>query len=270
MIQRGWRIAAATALGTSHAKDGTVCQDSHACRVFKDHTGRPVAVLVVSDGAGSASRADEGADAACRTIIEAVEVYLANGGRITSIDEDLARSWLETVRAEIAFQATETGSVPRDYACTLLAAVVAEDAAAFLQIGDGAMVVSDDAEEWSWVHWPQRGEYANTTYFVTDDNAAAHLAFDLVERRLTEVAAFTDGIEPLVLHYASKTVHAPFFGTMFGPVRALEVEGIDTELSLGLEQYLASPTVCERTDDDKTLILATRRPPVADAETALP
>jgi hypothetical protein len=57
---------------------------------------------------------------------------------------------------------------------------------------------------------------------------------------------------------------------MFGPVRALEVEGIDTELSLGLEQYLASPTVCERTDDDKTLILATRRPPVADAETALP
>lgn len=266
MIGRGWRIAAAAAIGTSHIKQGTVCQDSHACRVFEDGAGRPVAVFVVSDGAGSAARADEGSDIACRTIVEAVEVFLANGGQVAAIDIDTARSWMEMVQSAITFLADEAGAVPRDYACTLLVAVVAEDAAAFIQVGDGAMVVADEAGEWSWVHWPQRGDYANTTYFVTDASAADQMAFDSVERTVDEVAVFTDGIEALVLHYATKTVHAPFFDKMFVPVRALEAEGIDQGLSAGLERYLASPTVCERTDDDKTLVLATRRQPIPEGE----
>jgi hypothetical protein len=266
MSGRGWRIAAASAIGTSHIKQGTVCQDSHTCRIFEDGTGRTVGVFVVSDGAGSASRADEGSDITCRTLTEAVEVFLANGGLVAAIDVDMARHWLEMVKSAIAFRADETISAQREYACTLLAAVVAEDAAAFLQIGDGAMVVADETGEWSWIHWPQRGDYANTTYFVTDDNASDQMAFDLIERRVDEVAAFTDGIEGLVLHYATKTVHAPFFDKMFVPVRALKSEGVDQGLSAGLEQYLSSPAVCERTDDDKTLILATRRPPIADGK----
>lgn len=265
----GWRIAAASAIGTSHIKQGTVCQDSHACRVFEDGAGRHVAVFVVSDGAGSAARAEEGSDIACRTIVEAVEVLLANGGQVAAIDADTARSWVEMVQSAITFRADEAGAVPRDYACTLLVAVVAEDAAIFIQVGDGAMVVADEAGEWSWVHWPQRGDYANTTYFVTDASATDQMAFDLVERRVDEVAVFTDGIEALVLHYASKTVHAPFFDKMFVPVRGLEAEGVDQGLSAGLERYLASPTVCERTDDDKTLVLATRRPPIMEAEAAV-
>lgn len=83
---------------------------------------------------------------------------------------------------------------------------------------------------------------------------------------IDEVALFTDGIESLVLHYASKTVHNRFFDNMFAPVRALEKEGMDADLSKELEKYLASPAVCERTDDDKTLILAKRRPPLVAVE----
>lgn len=266
----GWRIAAASAIGTSHIRQGTVCQDSHACRIFEDIDRRAVMVLVVSDGAGSADRADMGSYLACRTIQEAVEVYLAGGGRIIDVTLDTARSWVEMVQTAIAFQAEEDGLAPRTYACTLLAAIVAGDSAAFLQIGDGAIVVADEMGEWSWVHWPQRGEFANATYFVTEDGAADQLAFDLAARRIDDVALFTDGIESLVLHYATKTVHTPFFDKMFVPVRALENDGVDGKLSAGLERYLASAPVCERTDDDKTLILATRRrsPVVEDAEEA--
>lgn len=268
MSGRGWRIAAASTIGTSHIKQGTICQDSHACRILEDGAGKTVAVLVVSDGAGSATRADEGSDLACSTIIEAVEVFLANGSQVADIDIDTARSWVEMVQTAITFRAGENGAVPRDYACTLLAAVIAEDAAAFMQIGDGAMVVPNEAGEWTWVHWPQRGDYANTTYFVTEEGAVDQLAFDLVERQVDEVALFTDGIEALVLHYATRAVYAPFFDKMFMPVRALEVEGVDLGLSTGLERYLATPMVCERTDDDKTLVLATRRPTVSVTEAA--
>jgi hypothetical protein len=268
MTGRGWRIAAASAIGTSHIKQGTVCQDGHTCRILEDGAGKAVAVLVVSDGAGSASRADEGSYLACRTILEAVEVFLADGNRVIDIGPDIARSWVEMVQMAIAFQAEEDSTVPRDYACTLLAAVIAEDAAAFLQIGDGAMVVADETGEWTWVHWPQRGDYANTTYFVTEEGAVDQLAFDLVKRQVDEVAVFSDGIEALVLHYATKTVHGSFFDKMFVPVRASEVEGVDQSLSAGLKRYLATSMVCERTDDDKTLILATKLAPVMAIEGA--
>jgi hypothetical protein len=46
---------------------------------------------------------------------------------------------------------------------------------------------------------------------------------------------------------------------MFGPVRRSKVVGEDIALSQELESYLSSPTILERTDDDKTLVLATRR-----------
>ena len=74
-----------------------------------------------------------------------------------------------------------------------------------------------------------------------------------------EIALLSDGIEPLVLHYASRTVHGPFFDCMFGPVRRSQAIGEDLALSQDLEGYLSSPAILERTDDDKTLVLAMRR-----------
>jgi hypothetical protein len=85
------------------------------------------------------------------------------------------------------------------------------------------------------------------------------LKFEHRHGSIDEIALLSDGIEPLVLHYASQTVHAPFFNRMFGPVRRSEVIGEDRALSQNLEGYLASPAILERTDDDKTLVLATRR-----------
>ena len=48
---------------------------------------------------------------------------------------------------------------------------------------------------------------------------------------------------------------------MFGPVRRSQAIGEDLALSQDLESYLTSPAILERTDDDKTLVLATRRQP---------
>ena len=103
------------------------------------------------------------------------------------------------------------------------------------------------------------GEFANTTYFVTDDRADERMMFELCSRRIDEVALFTDGIERLVLHEASRTVFAPFFNRMLPAVRRLAASGTDRKLSMDLEQYLNSPVICDKTDDDKTLVLATRR-----------
>lgn len=257
---RGWRIAAASALGTSHSKLETPCQDAHAVRLFADIDGEDVLVVVVSDGAGSAAKAEIGAWLTCSTIVEATEVYLIDGGKVSDIGRPVAQSWVGIVQQAIVQRAENDGCIPRDYACTMLVAVVGQDAAAIMQIGDGATVVSAD-EGWCWVHWPQRGEFANMTYFVTEAGVEERLAFDLCSGRIEEIAVFSDGIERLVLHDTSRSVFTPFFDSMFTAVRALKSEGLDAALSDDLETYLNSKLICDKTDDDKTLVLATRRAP---------
>jgi hypothetical protein len=194
-----------------------------------------------------------------RALIEQVELFFAQDRGLASMTEDDAHKWLDAVRKAIAHHASDAGRDMRDYACMMLFALVGMDTAVFFQIGDGVIVVNEQTPEWSWVFWPDRGEFANTTFFVTDPAAADHLRFELCRGSIAEIALLTDGIEPLVLHYASRTVHAPFFARVFGPVRRSIAVGEDLALSRELESYLSSPAILRRTDDDKTLVLATRR-----------
>jgi protein phosphatase 2C-like protein len=254
-----WRFACATVIGSSHVKSGTPCQDQYHCRVFRSNADEPIIAVAVSDGAGSATRGEDGAAITCASLIEQAELFLARNHGLASMTKEDAHGWLDAVRKAIADRASHAEHEVRDYACTMLFALVGAEAAVFFQIGDGVIVVNDQALHWSWVLWPERGEFANTTFFVTDGAAADHLRFEHRQGSIDEIALLTDGIEPLVLHYASQTVHAPFFDRMFGPVRRSEAIGEDLSLSQDLESYLSSPAILERTDDDKTLVLATRR-----------
>jgi hypothetical protein len=192
--------------------------------------------------------------------MKGVERHFGRGLGVVDIDETVARGWIAETASQLREVADESGGSISDYACTLLASVVSDDAAAFLQIGDGAIVVSQGEEDgWAYVFWPQHGEFVNTTNFVTSAKAGDESLFELARHRVEEIAMFSDGIENLVLHKASKTVHEPFFRGVMAPVRRLPSDGVDERLSQELCAYLQSPRVCERTDDDKTLVLATRR-----------
>lgn len=255
-----WRLALASAIGTSHASTGSPCQDSAAHAVVPTNAGA-VLVAVVSDGAGSAAHSEIGSWITTKTLIECVEVYLGRGANLADVTRDVALGWVEEIVLAIEAQAAAYDHRVRDYACTLLAAIAGEESAVFIQVGDGAMVVSHgEADGWSYVFWPQHGEFANTTNFVTAPNVAEVLELEVANRRIDEVAVFSDGIEKLVLHDASRTVHEAFFNRMFPAVRNLSEEGDDAKLSADLKAYLSSPVVCERTDDDKSLIMATRVP----------
>ena len=258
MPSGSWRVALASAIGTSHVQSGAPCQD-HGAYATLGTKDDPVLVLVACDGAGSASRSDIGAHFAAQEFIRVVRTHFDAGGILSDLTRPTAQAWIRRIAMMLADRADEEGHDLREYACTLLAAVISPTAAAFVQIGDGAIVVSHGEEDgWSYVFWPQHGEFANTTNFIVSPNAMEALEFDLAPRRIEEVAVFTDGIENLVLHQATRTVHEPFFNQMFRPVRDSDAEGFNGALNEGLRRYLSGPAICERTDDDKTLILATR------------
>lgn len=256
-----WKAALATAVGTSHASTGSPCQDSAAFELVSTSDG-DVLVAVVCDGAGSAAHAEIGSWLAARTITEIVELHFENGGALANVDRERAAAWLERVAETLAADAGANGRALRDYACTLLLAVIGRDAALFVQIGDGAIVVSrGEDEDWTYVFWPQHGEFANTTNFVISADAGNLFDFAFVAERIEEAALFSDGLENLVLHQATRTVHEPFFRSMIAPVRRASGQGVDEKLSTELGAFLLSERVCERTDDDKALLLATRLVP---------
>lgn len=264
-----WRFAATSVTGTSHVRSGGGCQDAYGTRVVDGVEG-PVLIVAVSDGAGSAKAGAMGSALATGCVIEQAEAWLIADRRVCEIDIATARDWLNGIREHIAEKAGEAESEMRDYAATLLFAVISQTHSVFAQLGDGAIVVLTPEHEWSWVFWPMHGEYANTTYFVTDDTAAKNIQFEARPRAVREIAAFTDGLEPLVLEFKTKSAFQPFFGRMFRPLRASAAVGRDAQLSAQLDAYLRSPTITAKADDDLTLVMATTvdPPPIQPAPTA--
>jgi hypothetical protein len=191
---------------------------------------------------------------------------------LDAITREFVEDWLSRLRAEIRERADEADLSPRDFACTILGAVIGDERAVFFQIGDGAIVVSNRAEpdDYGWVFWPQHGEFANQTNFLVQENALEVLEFEAEQRSVDEIAMFTDGIERLVLDLQKKTAHAPFFRTLFGWLAKTEPAPLGEAISRSdvLDRYLGSKNINDRTDDDKTLILATRRAPIVAQETA--
>jgi hypothetical protein len=217
----------------------------------------PVIVAVVCDGAGTAGRSAEGARLACSSFLATVAGVVAEHGVLGLVRERI-EAWIYEFQAAIGQLAAETSTRPRDFACTLVAAVVSSDWSVFLQVGDGTIVVRSATDpDYGWVFWPEAGEYANTTFFITEDRAVEHLQFEGAPLHYAEVALLTDGLQRLVLHLGDRSVHQPFFASMFKVLRGEDVPS-DAVLGERLAAYLGSEIVNARTDDDKTLVLLRR------------
>ena len=213
-------------------------------------------VAAVADGAGSASLAHIGAELAVSTVMSIAQL----GVRANRYDyEQVLRDAAALARKRVLEEAIARNVAPRQLACTLLVVIAAPVVGAALQIGDGVIVVRNSTESWRWMFWPQKGEYANATYFLTDDSALTEAQVAALPNDVQDIALTTDGLEGLALHYASRSAHEPFFRTAFASVHAAEGEGELAALSTALSDFLRSPTVRSRTDDDTSLILATRR-----------
>jgi Protein phosphatase 2C len=247
-----WRVIGASVIGTSHLASGSACQDAHLYRVL------PAGELVVAvaDGAGSAVRSGEGSALAVERAIASITTSL-------SAASDACESWWRKLMAccfadarEAIVQLAEGDASPlRLFATTLIVAVVTPECLITGQVGDGLAVVGDATGELVLVARPQRGEYANEACFITMPQAGDLLDVQVHNLATHSLAISTDGLLRLALRLPGYEPHAPFFKPLFD-----FVAGADDEALAGrqLADFLQSPRVCNRTDDDKTLVLAAR------------
>ena len=248
-----WAWAVATCRGTSHVKDGSECQDASRCIAVGPNAD--IIAAVVCDGMGSATFGKQGAAITCRTISERARSHFSSSDALPSDDE--VWEWLDDARENISKGAVARATERREFSCTLVAVLATASDTVLLHIGDGAPVVQFNGE-WIAPSWPAHGEYASQTYFVTDD-PAPQLRITRLGGPVSAVAAFSDGIERLVLDFANRTAPPAFFEGMLKPLSASTAVGRDQKLCLSLRRYLDGDKINERTDDDKSLILALRR-----------
>jgi hypothetical protein len=198
----------------------------------------------------------EGSLRAVRAVLASAALYAHDGGRVADLDEATLADWFRVAAWQIQEEADSEGRPVRDYACTLLCAVIDREAAAYAQLGDGA-IVAGCGEDIEPVFWPQQGEYANTTYFIT---APEHL--ERVQMRTgaevpERVALLSDGLQNLALRMVDRSAYPGFFSPLFRDLLR-QPPGEAEALLEPLRDFLNSPRVNARTDDDKSLLLAVR------------
>jgi Protein phosphatase 2C len=266
-----WRVVAAKTEGTSHRRVGKGCEDHFDSLLLSDY----IHVLAVADGAGSATRAAAGARVVVAASLEAARQTLAGGSQPDSEDgwNSLLHSILRAVR--VALEAKTTSSlglfpgevledletyplyvaVPlRDFAATLLLSIISPAWIALLQVGDGMIVLETGRQEyWCPIPPSDDGQYVNDTHFITDSNYQEFARYrSLPAVNVHGVALLTDGLQLLASNTATHDPHPPFFRPLFA--FASQSNASNEEL----EAFLDSDRVCQRTDDDKTLVLAVR------------
>ena len=252
-----WTWACASHVGTSHIRTGLPLQDAYSC--FTCLGGdRPVFVGIVSDGAGSAEFGGEGASLVCRSIGKSTRHHFSQSSELPTASS--IEHWVDGARDLIYKAAGLRGKSARDFACTLVCVISDGEASVIVHIGDGCVVAREQSSAaWFAPTWPDHGEYASTTTFVTDQ-PEAKVRISTVDRNVDVLALFSDGIERMVLDMAAKIPSETFFNVIAQPIlRSRVLAGKDAPLSLQLEDYLGGEQVNARTDDDKTLVIAALR-----------
>jgi hypothetical protein len=173
--------------------------------------------------------------------------------------DEMLWEWINVARQRISQAAQARELTARDFAATVIFSISSGANTLVAHIGDGSAVARcEETNEWTALSWPSQGQYASSTFFVTD-TPEPKLIISRFDTPVSALALFSDGIERLALDMAAQKPFKPFFDGMIKPIASTQAEGCDLRLSQQLSSYLNSDAVNARTDDDKTLILAVCR-----------
>ncbi|NLG73232.1 MAG: protein phosphatase 2C domain-containing protein [Chloroflexi bacterium] len=260
-----WKVAAAAAAGSSHERLNLPCQDALGYQILHSDSERDgILVAALADGAGSAQRSEQGARTAVDTALQFLTAYLQEEGLPQQegawsllLDEAFTAAQLAL------YQLADEEDLPvRSYATTLSCLVAHAGGYALATLGDGVVVSLDAAGDLALVNRLQRGEYANETYFLTQDFALEQVQTVICSQPAQGIVMMSDGLARLALSFPSQKPFEPFFRPLFAFIESREqgVTAEDSEANLQLEAFLNSDRVRARTDDDKSLLIAVQGP----------
>ncbi|MCR5260600.1 MAG: protein phosphatase 2C domain-containing protein [Candidatus Gastranaerophilales bacterium] len=240
--------------GTSHIKTDTPKQDSLYVFGFVSDK-KHYLISAVADGAGTAKYSDISSAFLCRYLAFQMKIWLTKRKDLSDFKKEIFCEWIKKFQILLykKYIAKNKKTSLRDFSTTVLFSVLGDNLNVFAQIGDGAIAAGNQTEL-KCVFIPQKGEYANTTHFITEEHFEKYLMFASTDEKIERLAVHTDGIEMISLINLEKP-SLQFFNPFFDCL-ADEPKGFNEELSKELSEFLSSDRVNSRTNDDKTLLIA--------------
>ena len=263
-----WNLISAVVRGTSKIKRNESCQDAVEYAFLKNE----IVIAAVADGAGTAKHSDIGAKIAVQTTVSQLSRRLRRGGLLPDGElqlRKLASRTVRDVRQVLKSQKLLANHRFSQLSCTLLCVISTPKRILAFQIGDGFIVMRiDNREEYSLLFLPERGEYANQTYFITNKEVERHLQIADISGAINFVCLSSDGLEYVALDMnlinrsnnsspPRGSAPAKFFGSLEQSVH--DVSDSD-QGSKELGDFLDTPQINQHTDDDKSMILFWRLP----------
>ena len=255
-----WRVAAATAAGSSHVTNSVPNQDAVDYRLVEVGSV-PVLVVAVADGAGSASRSDEGSQIAVKAAVASM-VDGINKRPAAAFSEHLAvslvRGAIKRAKNAVVRYGRKHGVPIGELACTLIVAVASERLATAAQVGDGAVIAFNvDSGAARTLCAAHTGEYANETTFITSRTRPHEIADVGHASRYDHdaLALITDGLQNLALKMPEREAFMGFWNPMLNDLAHTdEPEAVSERL----HSFISSERVQSRTSDDVTIAIAAR------------
>jgi hypothetical protein len=236
----GRTIVGASAVGSSHVRRGTPCQDAFCVYEHGD-----AYAIAVADGLGTAARSELGAS---------VATAAAAARALPLRDDDPVEAALDAMLAarEALQICAELSGIPlRDLACTLMVVAGNAERIGIAHLGDGA-VVGRASDEWCVLSPPAPSEYLNETDPLTACDWESRVRSVCALGGVDALAMFTDGCQHAAISPGGRA-HAGFFRPLVDYVTS----GVgELDATMALRGLLAGKKLGEHSDDDKTLVLA--------------
>jgi hypothetical protein len=174
------RTAGVFVQGSSHIKNNTPCQDRTVSK-----TSNNITVISLSDGAGSCSKSEIGAEISTQFVAD----YLCDNfdDLIDEKDEIISKVILEGIVSHLNEKATDLEITVNEFASTLLFVGVKDDQYLAGHIGDGLIGYFEENET-KVLSIPENGEHSNETFFTTTKNALNH--FRIYKNNLDNILGF--------------------------------------------------------------------------------
>ena len=234
-------------VGASHLEQGKRCED-----VTKTITAEDSVVVSLADGAGSFSKAYEGA----MTATEKSSKWLLNNFEwaYSAKESDIKyRLLYNTIRKSIIRKAIKEKSKPKEYSSTLLFVAIKDNRYIAGHIGDGVIGIITIEGDNVVLSEPERGEFANNTYFTTSPRISKH--FRLHRGTIDNISSFflmSDGSADCLYNQIGNTFAPAInkFAVSLTKASEAEIQQVNDALIEVMEQHFSS-----RTNDDCSFVM---------------
>ena len=159
--------------GKSHIEDNTHCQDFHKVEIIDKE--KNIGAAIVSDGAGSAKRAEEGSQIVCEKAIEYLKRAITSNKWLDSNNLPDEKTWdvairgiINNIQVDLLCKSNEQNSDLKSFAATFLLLFFTPEKSFFAHVGDGRAGIKIKGE-WDSIMTPHKGEEANQTVFLTNE-----------------------------------------------------------------------------------------------------